>query len=237
MKISIITPTYNSEKTIKRTIESVLNQNYTDVEYIIIDGKSTDKTLKIISQYEEKFKNKGFIFKFISEKDEGIADAFNKGIRLATGDLVGIINSDDWLNSDALLKINENYNARFGIICGNLNLFKEGEYIKTRKSRPYLLWLGMYIMHPTVFVKRELYDKYSFNKEYKIAMDFDFILQLRKVANQKIKYLPYIISNMEMGGASSDIKKMKQEEMVVIKKYYNFFIVLLAKFIKIFNII
>ena len=105
IKFSIITPCYNSEKTIKRTIESVVNQSYKNIEYILIDGGSKDKTVEIIQEYQSKYPK---LIKYISEKDSGIYDAMNKGIKLATGDIVGIVNSDDYYELDALKNIYNN---------------------------------------------------------------------------------------------------------------------------------
>jgi glycosyltransferase involved in cell wall biosynthesis len=102
MKISIITVNYNGAETLKKAIESVLEQTYDNVEYIIIDGKSDDNSIKIIASYQDLFRKKGYIYKYISEKDNGIYDAMNKGLKIATGDIIGILNSDDWYEVDAL---------------------------------------------------------------------------------------------------------------------------------------
>ena len=108
-KISIITIAYNSEKTISRTIESVYNQTYQPYEYIIVDGLSKDSTVEVAKQYEQKFKEKGIIYRIISERDKGLYDAMNKGITMAEGELIGMINSDDWYEPDALKEVNEVY--------------------------------------------------------------------------------------------------------------------------------
>ena len=184
IKVSIITPSFNSSGTIKRTIESVINQSYLNIEYIIIDGGSNDNTIEIIKTYNDK------ITKWISEKDYGIADAFNKGIALATGDYVGIVNSDDCLEKDAVRNVVDNIDENYVVYCGDLNLYDKGRLIKRRKSKPSLLWLGMYIMHPTVFVKRSLYEKYQFDTELKISMDYDLVLQIRENFRNGFKYIP-----------------------------------------------
>lgn len=181
---------------------------------------------------KKKFLEKGFKFKFISEPDRGISDAFNKGTALATGDLVGIINSDDWLENDALKVIAKNYDSNYSLYCGDLKLWEKGKLIAQRRSRPYMLWLGMYVMHPTVFVKRDVYDKYRFDLNHKIAMDFDFLTRVTKNKKYRIKYIPETLANMETGGASSNVIEMLKEEKKVIKENSSNFQFLLIMMIK-----
>lgn len=227
--ISIITISYNSEKSIEQTIKSVLHQSYSNIEYIIVDGLSTDKTMGIVASYIDVFKEKGFIFKYISEPDKGISDAFNKGIILANGKLVGIINSDDWFEPDAVEIIVGNIENNFSIYCGNLNLYDSNlNFLKTRKSRPYLLPLGMYLNHPTVFVEKKIYENNMFDTSLKIAMDYDVLLKFRK-KGFKIKNIDKVISNMRLGGISGDILKMRAEEKTVMKLNLNLPIYLLAR--------
>lgn len=223
IKISIVTPTYNSEKTIERTMNSILKQDYQNIEYVIVDGNSRDNTLQIINNYKDKFDDRGICFRMISEADKGISDAFNKGVKLCTGDIIGIINSDDWLEDNTLQIISDNYTENHSIYCGHLNLYNNSEFIKTRKSRPSFLWLGMYIMHPTVFVKKEVYSRFNFDENLKISMDLDFMLKATRIGKYKIKNIPLLLSNMELGGVSSDKNKMKIEEMKVLKKYSSIF--------------
>lgn len=230
--ISIVTIAYNSAKTISKTIESILEQDYHKIEYLIIDGGSTDETLKIIKSYENSFIEKGFQYKYISEPDNGISDAFNKGVKMATGDIVGIINSDDWLEPGALQLVAKNDDPGYSLYCGDLKLWKKGRLIATRKSRPYLLWLGMYVMHPTVFVKRAIYDDFQFDLNHKIAMDYDFLTRVTRSGKFKVKYLPTVLAHMEMGGASSDLAKMRKEEMMVIKRNASMPLYLLVKLLK-----
>lgn len=226
--MSIITISYNSEKSIEQTIKSVLNQSYSNIEYIIVDGLSTDKTMDIVTSYIDVFKEKGFIFKYISEPDKGISDAFNKGINLANGKLVGIINSDDWYEPNAVETIVGNIGNNFSIYCGCLNLYDSNlNYLKTRKSRPGLLPLGMYVMHPTVFVKREIYENNLFDTSLKIAMDYDVLLKFRK-RGFKIKNIDKVISNMRLGGISWDIDRMRYEEKTVMKRNLNTALYMLA---------
>jgi glycosyltransferase len=227
--ISVITVCYNNEKTIQHTIESVLNQTYNYIEYIIIDGGSTDKTLEIIKSYKAKFDTKGISYGWVSEKDSGISDAFNKGTKLSTGELIGFIHSDDWLEPEATEIIVQNLDNNYKVFCGNLKIYDAGyNYLKTRKSRPFLLPFGMYVMHPTVFVRRGLYSSNKFDLNLKIAMDYDILLRFRK-ANFKIKSINKVISNMCLGGASSNLDKMRVEEKVVMKRHLSLFLYSMAR--------
>ena len=154
MKISIITVVWNNAKTIRDAINSVLNQSYKDVEYIVVDGVSTDGTIEIVQSYGDKIK-------FISEKDNGLYDAMNKGIRMATGDVVGILNSDDFYASDKILQIvaNEFLNSNTDSVYANLeyvyanNPKKVIRYWKSKKYQDSLFRSGWHPAHPTFFVK------------------------------------------------------------------------------------
>lgn len=209
MKISIITVNYNGGRTLKRTIESVLNQKHKEVEYIIIDGKSNDNSLDIIKEYEKKFINKGYEYKYISEKDNGIYNAMNKGIKMSTGDVIGIINSDDWYEEDTLKKVNYEFekDTELKMVYGVL---------RTVKGKQFYRILGDYNsfgvgQHPTVFLKREVYDKYVFDEKYKIVADTDLLLKLKK-DKIKVKFIEEILSNFSLSGVSStDILAVKWE--------------------------
>ena len=202
MKISLITVCYNSEATIKDTLESVLKQTYTNYEYIIVDGKSTDKTLKIIDLYKKKFKD----LKVISEKDKGLYDAMNKGVLKATGDIIGILNSDDILASDNVFeKIVNNINDYDGIYSNLLMLDEKLEKPYRRlKSRPVTKKKGWHMPHPTLYVKKEVYKKIGvYNLYYKIAADYDFMLRMID-NNFKLKYLDDYFVYMRSGGKSTN---------------------------------
>ena len=198
-KISIITITLNSEKTIESTIKSVIKQNYDNLEYIIIDGKSTDKTLDIIKKYKKH------ISRIISESDEGISDAFNKGIRCATGNIIGIINSDDLLNNNALNLLNHEINKYpdYDVYYGNTIVFDDNNnYICKPDTDLSKLKLAFLINHQSVFIRREAYEKYGiFNNNYKYAMDFDLISRMY-FNGAKFKYLDYEYTWFRNGGVS-----------------------------------
>jgi glycosyltransferase involved in cell wall biosynthesis len=176
MKISVITPVYNAEKTIEKTILSVINQNTdSEIEYIIIDGGSSDNTLSIIKQYND------YIKILISEKDQGVYDAMNKGISLATGDIIGIINSDDWYNKTALSLVEKAFikYPDISIIHSPVTNYIGEKIVSTfMPGELNYLPFKFTIAHPSCFVKKEVYQKIgSFNLDYSMAADYDFILR------------------------------------------------------------
>ena len=206
MKISIITATFNSESTIETAIQSVANQTYSEIEHIIIDGGSTDNTLSIIEQ------NKAKISKVISEPDEGIYDALNKGIKLATGNLIAFLHADDFYanensikNSIELLK-NKNTDS----VYADLQYVSKDDVTKVVRN-----WVsgdfsynqlkkGWMPPHPTFIVKKEAYEKYGyFNTNFKIAADYDLVLRFLGEHKISTTYLPEIIIKMRVGGASN----------------------------------
>lgn len=200
MLISIITVCFNSERTIRDTIESMLRQNYPNYEYIIIDGASTDRTLDIINEYVEKFKGKMRVF---SEKDTGIYDAMNKGIRLAKGEVIGFINSDDWYEENALNIILKKY------IAGRMQILYGMEKIIVN-NKEKLCWIKHHefleesmITFPTCFISKSVYDKFGgFDLKYKSAADYDFML--RVFYTNEVQFCPLyeVISNFRLGGIS-----------------------------------
>lgn len=206
MKISIITVTYNSAATLEETILSVINQTYQNIEYIIVDGKSTDSTLSIIDKYKNR------IAKFVSEKDNGIYDALNKGISMASGDVVGILHSDDFYTSNEVLqKIAERFNkenceALYGDLLyvskdntdKIIRKWRAGEF----KSNSFLF--GWMPPHPTFFVKKEVYEKHkAFNLDFKTSADYELMLRLLYKLKIKTSYLSEFIVKMRMGGQSN----------------------------------
>lgn len=206
--ISIITISLNSEKYIRQTLESVLNQSYTNIEYIIVDGLSKDNTINIIKEYEPLFNNR---LKWISEKDYGIYDAMNKGISMANGELIGIINSDDWYDINALKSIVDAYleSPSLDIFYGDTNTIDEISNTVLLKPIPqdikkYALSSGMPICHQSIFVKNQIYKKLGlFNSTYKIAGDHEFIVRCIK-NNVGFKYVNHIVANYRLGGVSDN---------------------------------
>lgn len=206
MNISIITITFNSADTIEETILSVLNQDYPNIEYIIVDGLSQDATLQIANKYANR------ISKIISEKDNGLYDALNKGIDLATGDVIGFIHSDDfYTNTNILSKYAETFiNKGCDAVYGDLFYVDKNDtnkIIRTWKSGAYnsnSFLYGWMPPHPTFFVKKEVYAKFGkFNLEFKSAADYE--LMLRFIFKNKIKlaYLPIFTVKMRIGGKSN----------------------------------
>ncbi len=211
MKISIITVVYNNERTIKDALESVLGQSYRDIEYVIIDGKSKDNTVTIIDEYTDKL---GY---FISEKDNGLYDAMNKGIQAATGDVIGILNSDDlYQDFDVIADVMEQFNndSTLDILYGNLVYVKSDDVnkiVRNWKCKPYynrFFENGNVPPHPALFVKKSVYDKVGlFNLDYKLAADYELMLRMLKKHDFKIKYIDRLIVKMRLGGATNQSYK------------------------------
>ncbi len=206
MKLSLITVVYNNEITIEETILSVLSQTYSPIEYIIIDGKSSDNTLSIINKYKDK------VTAIISEPDKGIYDAMNKGIDMATGDLIGILNSDDiFIDNQILSKIVHEFKTRnIDALYGNISYFsteKPGIIARYWQSKPYYSTFfddGNVPPHPALFVKKSIYEaigKYKIH--YKIAADYEFMLRMLKIHDFKSYFLDETIVKMRLGGVSN----------------------------------
>jgi glycosyltransferase involved in cell wall biosynthesis len=203
MKVSIITTTLNSEKTIESTILSIINQTYKNIEYIIIDGCSSDSTLSIISKYIDHLSY------FKSARDENLYDGMNKGIDVSSGDIIGIVNSDDFLEEDAVEKIvNFFFRHNCDAVHGNLRVIKDfDEKSEILRPRNYFFakYISLPIYHPTLFVKREIYRSIgSYNISYPHLADYDFYLRLINNKNN-ILYLNELISNMRSGGISDRV--------------------------------
>ncbi len=224
MKVSIITVCYNSEKTIQRTIESVLNQTYEDIEYILVDGKSSDGTVAMIQKYEPLFRGR---MKWVSEPDQGIYFAMNKGILMATGQLIGIINSDDYYEKDAVMQmIAAMTHEKYQILYGYLRTIKDGEEYTVSIRSHKALREGM-IAHPSCFVTRAVYTELGmYDTKYISAADYDFMLRMSE--NSEVHFHPvyHIIANFTLGGMCSTVKayldllKLKCDHGLITEKEY-----------------
>lgn len=208
MKISIITSTFNSASTLKDTLESVLSQTHQDFEHIIVDGASKDNTLEIIKEYEPKYKGR---LKYISEPDKGIYDAMNKGLALASGEIIGILNSDDFYSSNGILAcINEqikNVEAVYADIhfVNPDNLTKPVRYYSSQSFHPSKMKMGYMPAHPSFYCRKEIYDSVGpFDTSFKVAADFEWLLRAIYIKGIKTKYLPIDFVTMRTGGASTN---------------------------------
>ena len=208
MKISIITVCYNSEETISDTIQSVLSQDYKDVEYIIVDGKSTDRTLEIIQSIKSRIK-------LISEKDRGIYDAMNKGINIASGDVIGILNADDvYKNSQVLTAVMDAFKANVSIVYGDIEYVKYDDLSKVvRKWKAGVFRSGKFKWgwmppHPGFFVKKSCYESFGlFNLNLSTSADYELMLRMLEVHHLSCNYIPETITSMRVGGASNSSLK------------------------------
>ena len=251
MIISIITATYNSASTIRYTIESVLRQTYSDYELIIKDGGSKDDTLDICREYEAKFEGR---MKMISASDKGIYDAMNKGIEAATGDVVGLLNSDDFYTSNDILQtIADAFekDKSLDAVYGDIHFVKDGAldkqvryYSSALFKRGYMRF-GFMPAHPSFYCKKACYEKYGyFDTSFKIAADFENLLRLIFKGRIKTKYIKKDFVTMRTGGAStagfSSRKTIMKEHLRGFKKngiYSNAFLLSLRYFYKIYELI
>lgn len=213
-KVSIITPCLNSEKTIRQTIESVLHQTYSNIEYIIVDGGSTDGTLAIILEYLPLFHGR---MRYVSEKDKGIYDAMNKGIRLSTGRLIGIINSDDWYELDAVEKVMSVWNVQteYQVIYAYCRVFDKSRVKSIMKNRHEGLPRAM-ISHPTCFVTRSIYRDFGmFLTAFRILGDYEFMLRLYSSRKVDFVQIKEILADYRLGGASDNPKLYEREYSMI----------------------
>ena len=195
MKVSIITPCLNSETTIRDTIESVIRQSYQNMEYIIVDGGSTDRTVEIIEEYMDVFAGR---LRYISEKDNGIYDAMNKGIQRASGSVIGIINSDDWYEPEAVERAVQCFqDTGANVVYGEIWMIDENGKRKYHTSH------SAFPLHPSTFIKREIYINHGmFDTTYQIAADRELLLRLM-TENVKFAYVDRILANFRTIGISS----------------------------------
>ena len=210
MKFSIITATYNSSRTLPDTLESVLAQTYHDLEYIIVDGLSTDGTMDIVRAYEPRFEGR---LVYISERDKGLYDAMNKGLRMATGDVVGILNSDDFYSTPTAIE----HLARALQESGADAVYADIHYARSEALhqcvryyssavfRPGLMRLGLIPAHPTFYCRMACYEQYGyFDTDYRIAADFELLLRFIYIHRISTCYVPADLVTMRTGGASTE---------------------------------
>jgi glycosyltransferase involved in cell wall biosynthesis len=267
MKVSLITVCYNSAGTIRTALESVFRQKGVELEYIVVDGGSNDGTVDVIKEYEGRRLEWGsgrvgdvFEFKWISECDRGMYDAINKGIKMATGDIIGILNADDYLDGeDVLARIVKSFNDDNSKSCslecvfGNVRFVKEvgGKTQRVcfaRFWRPWMLHWGYMPPHPAIFIRRECFSKWGgyepSRKEYRIAADYELLV--RYFCRRKIsyKYVPICTTVMRLGGVSTkDIEARKKLNEEIIKAnrvngYFCTWLMLLPKYaIKVWEVI
>jgi len=245
ISVSVITVSYNSVKTIYDTINSVLTQTYPNIEYIIVDGSSSDGTVELIKSYGTK------ISKFISEPDTGIYDAINKGIKIATGDIVGIINSDDFFyTNDVIEKVVRSFcdneiDAVIGAVrfVDPINTSKIVRYFSSKKFKPWRFKYGFMPAHPSFYTKRELFEKFGYYKtDYKIGADFELLIRFLYINRIKYMYLEMPFLSMRMGGVSN---RSLHSKCILNKEIYrackenglktNYFLLYFKYFIKMFE--
>ena len=224
MKISIITVSYNSEKFIESCINSLLSQSYKNVEYIIIDGASKDNTLNIIKKYSDQ------ISVIVSEPDQGIYDAMNKGIKIAKGDIIGFLHSDDlYANSEILRKVHDIFNidetleACYAdlIYVKQFNISKIVRYFKSGKFIKGLFQKGWCPPHPTFFVRRSIYNSYGgFDLNYRFASDIDLMMRFLEIHNIKVTHVPEVWIKMRIGGTSNkNLKNIWLQNQEILKSF------------------
>jgi glycosyltransferase involved in cell wall biosynthesis len=203
----VITVSFNSAEFIKSAIESVLSQSYSDIEYIVIDGSSTDGTQYIIQSYS------GRISRVVSEPDKGIYDAMNKGVALATGDIIGILNSDDFYpSSNVIARVAENFKKNDGVdlVLGNVdfvyedNLTKAVRFYSSYKFKPWKMRFGFMPAHPGAFIRRSAYEKIgNYKLGYKIGADFDMFVRMLVVSKLSYVTVNETFVRMRIGGVST----------------------------------
>ena len=209
LKVSIITVTYNSARTLEDTMQSVLAQTWPNIEYIIVDGDSSDGTQQIIKNHESEFKGR---LRWVSEQDAGIYDAMNKGLGMATGDIVGILNSDDFFTSkDAIATIASHFTPDAAFVYGNAHfIHADNKHRRARKYsaelfRPWCLRFGFAPPHPTLYVRREaLAQAGPYKTEYKISADFELMVRLFLIHRLPYRYVKADLVTIRLGGVSTN---------------------------------
>ena len=239
MKVSIITATYNSSHVIKVCLDSILSQDYKNIECLVIDGKSTDKTIEIV--LKKKLKHSSI--NIVSEPDKGIYDALNKGTQIAKGDIIGFVHSDDFLASPQIISeivekiIKENLDGVYGDLY-YVNKNNTNKIIRKWKSCEFIydsLKKGWMPAHPTFFLKKSVYEKHGlFNLNYSISADYDFMTRVLSDKSLKFGYLPKVITKMRVGGESNrSLKniflKINEDYMIIKRNNIGNFLTLIRK--------
>ncbi len=214
MKISVITATYNSARTLRDTLESVLLQTYNNIEHIIVDGNSSDATMDIVREYEPRYQAAGKQLRYLTEQDNGLYDAMNKGLCMAEGDVVGLLNSDDFFTSENVLqRVAEEFDTNsdaLDAVYGDVhyvhpnNLRRCIRYYSSRKFTRKSMRMGFMPAHPSFYCRREVFKKYGmYDIDFKVAADFEHMLRLIYIHNINIRYIPMDFVTMRTGGAST----------------------------------
>lgn len=210
MKITIITATKNNEATLNETIDSVINQTHTDIDYIIIDGNSTDNSLDIIKQWHAKYPN---IIRYISEPDNGVYNAINKGLNLAKGEIIGLLHGNDYFSSSNILsQVAERFKStQTDMIYGDINFVnKKGKCVRHYSSKnftPKMLSIGIAPPHPSLYLRKNIHERYgNYNESYIVGADFELFVRLMLIYNVKGEYLPLNMVTMRTGGLSTQLK-------------------------------
>lgn len=216
MKITIITICFNAEEMIEKTIRSIIPQLDEDDEYILVDGLSTDNTMKVVKKYQKHFS------KIISERDNGIADAFNKGISEANGDLIGLINAGDVLHENALVYVKQSYNTRIDVLYGDTIIYDKPnneKYIRKCKNIEYIQY-ELPFVHQSCFVSTKAYEKFGkYSDLYKFCMDYEFMLRLY-ISGAVFQYTPKLISEFTYDGVSYNKPfATLKEDMLIARSY------------------
>lgn len=199
--VSVITVVFNGKTHIEQCIKSVLAQTYSNIEYIIIDGASSDGTIELIKKYEAK------ITTFISEKDSGIYNAMNKGLKLAKGEIIAILNADDYYYPETIQQLVDKFEeSKADVVYGNMTKLREfegQEYLKEVTPNIELMEQTMPIFHPATFIKKEVYNEVgNFNESYRLSADYDLIYRIYK-AGKHFEYLNQSLTVFRIGGASN----------------------------------
>ena len=248
MKISLITACFRSAGTLRTALDSVLEQKSVDLDYIVVDGGSDDGTVELLKEYEVKFAGR---MRWISEKDQGMYDAINKGIKMATGDVVGILNADDMLESpETLAQIADAFADGVDAVYADIRFVKEDlqttvRYYGAKHWRPWMFQWGKMPPHPSVYIRRDLFEKYGFYKlGYDIAADYELLIRYLRMAKLNARYMNECVVRMRMGGKSTrGWKSFKTLNKEIVRGnlengYFCCFLMLLPKYLfKIFEFI